>query len=164
MDESVGITPEQMEDAKVEAIHAIAMQNAEMIKKQPWYLKAAKWFYTSIISPICRIVFSGVKETVAFIINNPENQNLAKIAIIAAAKAGFKGNAAWAAAMTVFKAGSICIAVGKYIKCSELDTNIRETILQLVYTCLKNSAEGKKLLECTAKGTPAVFPELPCTK
>ena len=158
MDEETTLTPEQLEAAKQQAITALAEEHQEELRKEPWYKKAAKFIWT-FIKPIVQIVFYGVKETVVFIINNSENQNLAKLAIVAAAKAGLKGNAAWLAAMAIFKAGKICIATGKYINCSEIDTNVRETLLQLVYTCLKNSIEGKKLLE--APTTKAVFPELP---
>lgn len=147
--DQAAITIEQLMAAKEQAISAIATQDAEEQRKSPWVVKAIKWFYSTVIRPICQIVFNGVKDTVVFIINNAENQNLAKIAIITAAKAGLKGNAAWAAAMTIFEAGQICIATGKYIKGSDIATNIRETLLQLVYTCLRNSATGKELLEST---------------
>lgn len=161
-DEVLPVSQEQLEAAKQQALIAIVEQNDAEQKKTPWYVKAAKWFCTVIIKPVCQIIFSGVKETVSFIINNAENQHLAKIAIITAAKAGLKGNSAWAAAMAVFKAGTICVAVGKYVKCSEIDANIRETLLQLVYTCLKNSALGKELLSVKpAESSKAVLPELP---
>ena len=161
MDEETTLTPEQLEVAKQQAITALAEEQQEELRKEPWYKKIAKYVWT-FIKPIVQIVFYGVKETVVFIINNSENQNLAKLAIVAAAKAGLKGNAAWLAAMAIFKAGQICIATGKYIKCSEIDTNIRETLLQLVYTCLKNSVQGKKLLE--VQTTTAALPELPAGK
>ena len=161
MDEETTLTPEELEAAKQKALALLVEEHQESLKKESWFKKVAKYVWT-FVKPIVQIVFSGVKETVSFIINNAENQNLAKLAIIAAAQAGLKGNAAWLAAMAIFKAGKICIGAGKYIECSKIETNIRETLLQLVYTCLKNSELGKKLLTVKApETTQAVFPELP---
>lgn len=156
MSDQLTISPELLEQAKAIAIASIAEHDKEEQRKSCWVSKAIKWFYTTIVKPLCQIVFVGVKESIVFIINNAENQNLAKIAIVAAAKAGLKGNAAWIAAMTVFRAGKICVAPGKYIYGGQLKENIRETILQLVYTCIKNNKIYKTLLECNQELKKAV--------
>lgn len=122
--------------AKVEVENEIKEEE----KKVKWYVKLGRFLFF-IAKTLVSVVLNGVKDEVTFIINNAENQQLAKIAILTAVKMGLKSNAAWAAAYAVLQAGEIVISKNKRIKASEIATNIKETLLQLMYCCYKNQIE-----------------------
>ena len=103
----------------------------------PWWKKLWKWF-VGVIKPIVKVVFSGVTDTVSYIINDAENQALAVSAIKQVAEQGLKGKTAFAAALAIIKAGKINLSATTFILAGKLPTNILETLVQLVYTCIKN--------------------------
>lgn len=126
----------QMQAAKVE----VENQIKEEEKQVKWYVKLGRFLFI-LAKNLASVVLRGVKDEVSFIINNAENQQLAKIAILTAVKMGLKSNAAWAAAYAVLEAGEIVVSKNKRIKASEIATNIKETLLQLMYCCYRNQIE-----------------------
>ena len=128
---------EAIEAAKVRAQATIDKEVEEENKKTPWYKKMFGWAKALFVS-VVKVVFFGVKETVVFIINNEKNQTLAKLAVLTAIEAGLKGKDAWKVAYEILSKGDIYISENIKVNASEIDTNIKETLLQLVYTCIKN--------------------------
>ncbi len=128
---------EAIELAKVKAQSIIDKEVEEENKKTPWYKKMFGWAKALFVS-VVKVVFFGVKGTIVFIINNEKNQTLAKLAVLTAIEAGLKGNDAWKVAYEILSKGDIYIAENIKVNASEIDTNIKETLLQLVYTCIKN--------------------------
>ena len=128
---------ELIETAKLRAQAKIDEEVEEENKKTPWYKKMFGWAKTLFVS-VVKVVFFGVKETVIFIINNEKNQTLAKLAVLTAIEAGLKGKDAWKVAYDILSHGDIYISEHVKVNASEIDTNIKETLLQLVYTCIKN--------------------------
>lgn len=133
---------EDLKPALREAQDAMIKEAIEDAQKIPWYIKIRNLF-CRVVKRVVQIVCTEVKSTVLFIINNENNQSLAKLAVLAAIKAGLKGNPAWTAAWAVLQAGEIWISATKKVKAREVDTNIKETLLQLVYTCVKNKEVTK---------------------
>ncbi len=105
--------------------------------KVPWYKKIWNWI-VGVIKPIVKIVCDGLQETVLYVINDAENQDLAKVAITEAAKKGLKGADAFKFALSIIKAGKINLSPTTFILASKVPKNILETLVQLVYTCIKN--------------------------
>lgn len=128
---------EAIEAAKLRAQATIDKEVEEENKKTPWYKKIFCWAKALFVS-VVKVVFFGVKETVVFIINNEKNQTLAKLAVLTAIEAGLKGKDAWKVAYEILSKGDIYISENIKVNASEIDTNIKETLLQLVYTCIKN--------------------------
>lgn len=128
---------ESIEAAKLRAQATIDKEVEEENKKTPWYKKIFGWAKALFVS-VVKVVFFGVKETVVFIINNEKNQTLAKLAVLTAIEAGLKGKDAWKVAYEILSKGDIYISENIKVNASEIDTNIKETLLQLVYTCIKN--------------------------
>jgi len=128
---------EAIEAAKLRAQATIDREVEEENKKTPWYKKMFGWAKALFVS-VVKVVFFGVKETVVFIINNEKNQTLAKLAVLTAIEAGLKGKDAWKVAYEILSKGDIYISENIKVNASEIDTNIKETLLQLVYTCIKN--------------------------
>lgn len=128
---------EEIEVAKVKAQAIIDKEVEEENKKTPWYKKMFGWAKALFVS-VVKVVFFGVKGTIVFIINNEKNQTLAKLAVLTAIEAGLKGKDAWKVAYKILSKGDIYIAENIKVNASEIDTNIKETLLQLVYTCIKN--------------------------
>ena len=131
---------EVIEQAKVKAQSIIDKEVEEENKKTPWYKKIfgrAKALFVSVV----KVVFFGVKETIVFIINNEKNQTLAKLAVLTVIEAGLKGKDAWKVAYDILSKGDIYIAENIKVNASDIDTNIKETLLQLVYTCIKNKTK-----------------------
>ena len=128
---------EAIELAKIRAQATIDKEVEEENKKTPWYKKIFGWAKSLFVS-VVKVVFFGVKETIVFIINNEKNQTLAKLAVLTAIEAGLKGKDAWKVAYDILSKGDIYIAEDVKVNASEIDTNVKETLLQLVYTCIKN--------------------------
>ena len=128
---------EAIELAKIRAQATIDKEVEEENKNTPWYKKIFGWAKSLFIS-VVKVVFFGVKETIVFIINNEKNQTLAKLAVLTAIEAGLKGKDAWKVAYDILSKGDIYIAEDVKVNASEIDTNVKETLLQLVYTCIKN--------------------------
>lgn len=131
---------EVIEQAKVKAQSIIDKEVEEENKKTPWYKKIFGWAKALFVS-VVKVVFFGVKETIVFIINNEKNQTLAKLAVLTAIEAGLKGKDAWKVAYDILSKGDIYIAENIKVNASDIDTNIKETLLQLVYTCIKNKTK-----------------------
>lgn len=131
---------ELIESAKLRAQATIDKEVEEENKKIPWYKKVFGWAKALFVS-VVKVVFFGVKETVIFIINNEKNQTLAKLAVLTAIEAGLKGKDAWKVAYDILSHGDIYISENVKVNASEIDTNIKETLLQLVYTCIKNKVK-----------------------
>ena len=131
---------EAIELAKIRAQATIDKEVEEENKKTPWYKKIFGWAKSLFVS-VVRVVFFGVKETIVFIINNEKNQTLAKLAVLTAIEAGLKGKDAWKVAYDILSKGDIYIAENIKVNASDIDTNIKETLLQLVYTCIKNKTK-----------------------
>ena len=131
---------EAIEQAKVKAQSIIDKEVEEENKKTPWYKKIFGWAKALFVS-VVKVVFFGVKETIVFIINNEKNQTLAKLAVLTAIEAGLKGKDAWKVAYDILSKGDIYIAENIKVNASDIDTNIKETLLQLVYTCIKNKTK-----------------------
>lgn len=131
--ESVDLA-EALEEAKKEAAAEIAAEEAVV---QPWYIRLRNLFCRTV-KKIVTIVCSSVQSGILFILNNEQNQALAKLAVITAMKAGLKGDKAWAAAWSILQGGEIVIADGVTVKADQVATNVKETLLQLVYTLVKN--------------------------
>ena len=128
---------EAIELAKIRAQATIDKEVEEENNKSPWYKKIFGWAKSLFVS-VVKVVFFGVKETIVFIINNEKNQTLAKLAVLTAIEAGLKGKDAWKVAYDILSKGDIYIAENVKVNASEIDTNVKETLLQLVYTCIKN--------------------------
>lgn len=99
------------------------------------------------VKTIVTVVIKAIKSEVLFIINNADNQRLAKVAVLTAIKLGLKSSAAWAAAWTVITAGEIVLSNGSKVKAADIRTNILETLLQLVYCCISNKDENTCVLK-----------------
>lgn len=132
---------EVIEAAKVRAQATIDKEVEEENKKTPWYKKIFGWAKALFVS-VVKVVFFGVKETVVFIINNEKNQTLAKLAVLTAIEADLKGKDAWKVAYEILSKGDIYISENIKVNASEIDTDIKETLLQLVYTCIKNKLKA----------------------
>ena len=90
--------------------------------------------------PIKLRIRSGLRvtPTVVYIINSEKNQTLAKLAVLTAIEAGLKGESAFAAAWKILHEGKIWVSDDKCVDASNINTNIKQTLIQLVYTCIKN--------------------------
>lgn len=137
---SAEIQNEAIELAKVKAQSIIDKEVEEENKKTPWYKKVFGWVKVVTIR-VFKLVFTGVKNTVVFILNNEKNQTLAKLAVLTAIEAGLKGKDAWKVAYDILSKGDIYISENIKVNASEIDTNIKETLLQLMYTCIKNKVK-----------------------
>ena len=131
---------ELIETAKLRAQATIDKEVEEKNKKTPWYKKVFGWVKVVAVA-VFKLVFAGVKNTVIFILNNEKNQTLAKLAVLTAIEAGLKGKDAWKVAYEILSHGDIYISENVKVNASEIDTNIKETLLQLVYTCIKNKVK-----------------------
>lgn len=87
---------------------------------------------------IVTIICQGAASQFLYVINNAENQALAKLAICEAIRAGLTGEKAWEAAMKILEGGHIYIADDQVVKAIDIKLNVRQVLLQLVYSCLKN--------------------------
>ena len=123
--------------ALVRAQAKIDAEVEEENKKTPWYKKVFGWTKKLFLA-VVKVVFTGVKDTVVFIINNEKNQTLAKLAVLTAIEAGLKGKDAWKVAWEILSKGELYISEDVKISANDVQTNIKETLLQLVYTCIKN--------------------------
>ena len=132
---------EAIELAKIRAQATIDKEVEEENTNTPRYKKLFGWAKSLFIS-VVKVVFFGVKETIVFIINNEKNQTLAKLAVLTAIEAGLKGKDAWKVAYDILSKGDIYIAEDVKVNASEIDTNVKETLLQLVYTCIKNKIKA----------------------
>lgn len=115
--------------------------------KVPWYKKLWNWF-VGVIKPIVKIVCNGLQETVLYVINDAENQAAAQAAIKEAAKVGLKGSEAFKFAIGILVKGKINLSPTTFIAGGKVPKNILETLVQLVYTCIKNKLK-KELAEET---------------
>ena len=115
--------------------------------KVPWYKKLWNWF-VGVIKPIVKIVCNGLQETVLYVINDAENQAAAQAAIKEAAKVGLKGSEAFKFAISILVKGKINLSPTAFIAGGKVPKNILETLVQLVYTCIKNKLK-KELAEET---------------
>lgn len=113
--------------------------------KVPWYKKIWNWI-VGVIKPIVKIVCNGLQETVLYVINDAENQAAAQAAIKEAAKVGLKGSDAFKFAISILIKGKINLSPTAYIAGGKVPKNILETLIQLVYTCIKNKLK-KELAE-----------------
>ena len=113
--------------------------------KVPWYKKLWNWF-VGVIKPIVKIVCNGLQETVLYVINDAENQAAAQAAIKEAAKVGLKGSEAFKFAISILVKGKINLSPTAFIAGCKVPKNILETLVQLVYTCIKNKLK-KELAE-----------------
>ena len=128
---------EILEDAKQRAKAIMASEIEEENASIPWYKKIfgfARKLFVRVASIIC----GGVKDTVVFIINNEQNQALAKLAVLTAIEAGLKGENAFKAAWKILHEGRLYINENKCVEPSCVSDNIKQTLIQLVYTCIKN--------------------------
>ena len=128
---------EILDEAKQRAQKIIDAEVADENANTPWYKKVfgfAKKLFIRVASVIC----GGVRDTVVFIINNEQNQTLAKLAVLTAMEAGLKGENAFQAAWRVLHEGRIYISETQSVDPSHISTNIKQTLIQLVYTCIKN--------------------------
>lgn len=126
-----------MESALKRAEEIIEAEIEEENAKTTWYKKlfgVVRKLFIRVASVIC----SGVRDTVVFIINNEQNQTLAKLAVLTAIEAGLKGEKAFAAAWKVLHGGKLYISEHIVVDPKDVDTNIKQTLIQLVYTCIKN--------------------------
>lgn len=126
-----------MESALKRAEEIVEAEIEEENAKTPWYKKlfgVVRKLFIRVASIIC----SGVKDTVVFIINNEQNQTLAKLAVLTAIEAGLKGEKAFAAAWKILHTGQLHISEHVVVDPRDVDTNIKQTLIQLVYTCIKN--------------------------
>lgn len=126
---------EDLEDAVVEVKQDLAIEEQQELANETFWSKFCKWF-CSTVKRIVQIACTLLKAEVLFIINNPYNQNQAKVAVLAAIKLGLTSHAAWEAAWKVLLSGKLYISDGVAIEASKIRTNILETLLQLVYTCI----------------------------
>ena len=126
-----------MEAARQRAEEILEAEVEEENAKTPWYKKifgAVRKIFIRVASIIC----SGVRDTVVFIINNEQNQTLAKLAVLTAMEAGLKGENAFAAAWKILHEGKLYISEHIVVDPKDVDKNIKQTLIQLVYTCIKN--------------------------
>lgn len=135
-----------MESALKRAEEIIEAEIEEENAKTPWYKKlfgVVRKLFIRVASIICR----GVRDTVVFIINNEQNQTLAKLAVLTAIEAGLKGEKAFAAAWKVLHEGKLYVSERIVVDPKDVDTNIKQTLIQLVYTCIKNRISPLSLPE-----------------
>lgn len=104
--------------------------------------KVLAWLKTKA-KAIVKIICQDVNNHFLYVINNAENQALAKLAICEAIRQGLSGESAWAAAMKILEGGHIYISDNEVVKAVDIRLNVRDVLLQLVYSCLKN---GVKLI------------------
>ena len=131
------ISDVDLETAKLKAQAAIDEEIKEEEKKVPWYKKIFGWVGKKFIK-VVQVVFNLVTPTVVYIINSEKNQTLAKLAVLTAIEAGLKGENAFAAAWKILHEGKIWVSDDKCVDASNINTNIKQTLIQLVYTCIKN--------------------------
>lgn len=128
---------------QAEAIADAQREVEEELKKEEEAQEQSVWIkirnlFCRTVKKVVTIVCQFLKSEILFIINNEDNQRLAKVAVLTALKLGLKSNAAWAAAWMVLRTGEIVISSGKKVKAEDIKTNILETLLQLVYCCIAN--------------------------
>jgi len=128
---------ECLAEAKLRAQAIIDKEIEEEQKNTPWYKKLFAWG-AKLFLTVVKVVFNCVKPTVVYIINCERNQTLAKLAVLTAIEAGLKGECAFKAAMKVLSEGKLWISDTESVDPSSIDTNIKETLIQLIYTCIKN--------------------------
>lgn len=119
-------------------ISAVVKDTSKIQKvNKSWFKKLLGFIWTGLKS-IFQLVCADANKTVIYIVNSPENQELAKQAVEAAISAGLKGEEAWDAAMQKLDAGVIKISETYCVEGSALRNNIKDALLQLVYTMLKS--------------------------
>ena len=105
-------------------------------EKEPWYKRFFRWFCGGA-KKLFQVAISCIDEQVTFVLNDPDNQALAVKAIEAAATKGLKGRDAFDAAVEVLKKGKLNTSATSFISAGNVPTNVLQTLVQLVYTCVK---------------------------
>jgi len=105
-------------------------------EKEPWYKRFFRWFCRGA-KKLFQVAISGIDEQVTYVLNDPDNQALAVKAIEAAATKGLKGRDAFDAAVEVLKKGKLNTSATSFISAGNVPTNVLQTLVQLVYTCVK---------------------------
>ena len=115
-------------------------QEPEAVKvtteKDPWYKRFFRWFCGGA-KKLFQVAISCIDEQVTYVLNDPDNQALAVKAIEAAATQGLKGREAFDAALEVLKKGKLNTSATSFIEAGKVPTNVLQTLVQLVYTCVK---------------------------
>ena len=115
-------------------------QEPEAVKvtteKDPWYKRFFRWFCGGA-KKLFQVAISCIDEQVTYVLNDPDNQALAVKAIEAAATKGLKGREAFDAALEVLKKGKLNTSATSFIEAGKVPTNVLQTLVQLVYTCVK---------------------------
>ena len=129
-----------MNEVKRETLPGLELPEQEVAKvetkKDPWYKRFFRWFFRGA-KKLFQIVISSIDEQISYILNDPENQALAVKAIEAAATKGLSGRESFDAALTVLKKGKLNTSASTSVTADKLPTNVLQTLVQLVYTCVK---------------------------
>lgn len=128
---------EALRDAQNEVEKELEIEEAEEAAKTSVW-KSIRNMFCRTVKAIVTIACKLIKSEILFIINNENNQKLAKVAVLTAMKLGLKSNAAWAAAWAVLTAGDIFISPNIKVKATDIKKNVLETLLQLIYCCVAN--------------------------
>lgn len=105
-------------------------------EKEPWYKRFFRWFCGGA-KKLFQVAISCIDEQVTYVLNDPDNQALAVKAIEAAATKGLKGREAFDAAVEVLKKGNLNTSATSFIGAGKVPANVLQTLVQLVYTCVK---------------------------
>lgn len=129
-----------MSEAIQENLPGMDLPEPEVVKvateKEPWYKRFFRWLFRGV-KKLFQLVISGANEQITYVLNDPGNQALAVKAIEAAATKGLKGREAFDAALEVLKNGKINTSATSFIEAGKVPTNVLQTLVQLVYTCVK---------------------------
>lgn len=129
-----------MSEEKQENLPGMDIPEPEAVKvtteKEPWYKRFFRWFCGGA-KKLFQVAISCIDEQVTYVLNDPDNQALAVKAIEAAATKGLKGRDAFDAAIEVLKKGKLNTSATSFIEAGKVPTNVLQTLVQLVYTCVK---------------------------
>ena len=129
-----------MSEEKQEDLPGMDLTEPEVVnatdEKEPWYKRFFRWFCGGA-KKLFQVAISSINEQVTYVLNDPDNQALAVKAIEAVATKGLKGREAFDAAIEVLKKGKLNTSATSFIEAGKVPTNVLQTLVQLVYTCVK---------------------------
>lgn len=105
----------------------------------PWYKRLWAWVRKGVRS-LFLVSIDAAKSAFSDFINDERNQQAAKRAVLAAIKAGLRGDSAWAAAWKTLQGETFYVA-GAAIPAGSVQTNWRESLLQLCYSVIKEQTK-----------------------
>lgn len=129
-----------MSEEKQDDLPGMDLPEPEVVKvvteKEPWYKRFFRWICGGA-KKLFQVAINCIDEQITYVLNDPDNQALAVKAIEAAATKGLKGREAFDAALEVLKKGKLNTSTTSFIEAGKVPTNVLQTLVQLVYTCVK---------------------------